>query len=213
MGINNTVIDLFESISKETPDLPAIIHLNKKYTYAQVNHHANALAQFFIKKNISKGDFICIFLEPGYDFLSCLIGIIKCGAIYIPLDTLAPQSRIHDILQDAHPKLIITSKKFVSYFSKSKYKLCFIEELATLEPLTSVDGLQRSIEAESPICLTYTSGSTGKPKGVIIPHRAVINIARDNSIGIQSNDRMAQFGNLAFDGSTYDIWTTLLTRL
>ncbi|KTD56438.1 type I polyketide synthase [Legionella shakespearei] len=212
MEINNTVIDLFESISKETPDLPAIIHLNKKYTYSQLNLHANALAQFFMQKNISKGDFICIFLEPGYDFLSCLIGIIKCGAVYIPLDTLAPQNRIHDILKDAHPKLIITNKKSVSYFTKSKYKLCFIEELTTLEALPSVNGLQRSIGAESPLCLTYTSGSTGKPKGVIIPHRAVINIAYDNSIDIQSNARMAQFGNLAFDGSTYDIWTTLLNR-
>jgi polyketide synthase PksJ len=212
METNNTVIDLFESISKETPELPAIIHLNKQYTYSQVNQHANALAQFFMKKNVSKGDCICIFLEPGYDFLSCLIGIMKCGAAYISLDTLAPQNRIDDLLKDAHPKLIITNKKSVSYFTKSKYKLCFIEDLATLEPQPDLNGLQRSIGSESPLCITYTSGSTGKPKGVIIPHRAVLNMAYDNSIGIQANDRMAQFGNLAFDGSTYDIWTTLLNK-
>lgn len=212
MRENHTIIDLFESISKETPDGLAIVHLDKKYTYFQLNSHANGLANFLIQKNISAGDFIAVFLEPGYEFILCLISIIKCGATYIPLDTLAPQNRIQNILEDAHPKLIITSEKYLSFFKKSKQKICTIEELVRLEPLTGIAGLSKAVKSESPLCLTYTSGSTGKPKGVIIPHRAVINVINDNAIGIQPHSIMAQFGNLAFDGSTYDIWTTLLNR-
>lgn len=212
MEINHSVTDLFESIVRENPDLPAVVHLNKIYTYSELNDHANEVAEFLANQNVSKGDFIGIFLEPGYDFLSCLIGMIKNEAVYIPLDTLSPKNRIHDILEDANPKLIITSKKHKAFFKKSKHSVYFIEDLARLTSIIREEKLQRSIKPQSPICLIYTSGSTGKPKGVIIPHRAVINMASDNSIGIQPGNRMAQFGNLAFDGSTYDIWTTLLNK-
>lgn len=206
-----SVTDLFESQAKQTPHNIALQDENIKYTYTDLNEKANQFAHWLKKNSINTGDFVGILLEPSTDFIICILGIIKIGAIYVPLDTMAPESRLKEITKDANPKLIITNKKYCSLLKKSNLKIALLKSIHSELILYSKSNLDINIPEKSPIYLMYTSGSTGKPKGILIHHAAVINLVWvNNAAGIGKNKIMAQFSNPAFDACTFEIWSALL---
>lgn len=207
---NRHVIDLFEEQVLQYPEVVALKDQNINYTYSELNQRANQFARCLQKKGVNKDDFVAIFLEPGADYILSMLAILKIGAVYVPLDTLAPEARLKDIIDDAEPKLVITDNDNNLKLKKITNKICIIKQLHLESISYSIDNLTDLITPESPIYMMYTSGSTGKPKGVIIPHRAVVNMAFDNPLNLCSQSKMAQFSNIAFDGSTCDIWMTLL---
>lgn len=210
-GYNRHVVELFEAQVSKYPTVVALQDESIRYTYSALNERANQFARCLEKKSVKAGDFVAIFLEPGADFILSIIAILKLGAAYVPLDTLAPETRLKDILDDSEPKLVITNADHQSQLKKITRDLCTIKQLHLESLSDSVDNLNTPILPESPIYMMYTSGSTGKPKGVVVPHRAVVNLALDNPIKLYPQCKMAQFSNLSFDGSTCDIWTTLLS--
>lgn len=201
------VVNLFEAISAQSPKQTAVIHQDVEHTYIEINQRANQFARWLENKDISKDDYVGILLEPGVDFIICILAIIKTGAAYIPLDTLAPETRLNEIIFDAKPKIIITSELFHNKIQSAK----LIKDIHLESISLDCSNLNYTISPEFPMYMMYTSGSTGKPKGVVIPHRAVVNLAyTQNDINIKPQHKMAQFSNLAFDGSTFDIWAPLL---
>ena len=205
------VIELFEVQSKKHPNYIALKDQDIFYTYRSLNERVNQFAYWLQKKSVKEGDFVAILLEPCADFILCILAIIKLGAVYIPLDILAPESRLKDILDDANPILLITNKDCQSQVKTTLVNTYLIKDIHLESISYSKENLNISISQSAPIYMMFTSGSTGKPKGVVIPHQAVVNLAfMENSIKISANEKMAQFSNMAFDGSTYDIWTALL---
>lgn len=207
---NQTVIELFELQVKKTPNLPAIEDDHSDYSYQELNDKANQIAHWLTKKNIRKHDYVAILLEPGTDFIICLLAITKIGAIYVPLDIKAPQSRLETIINDFSPKLIITNETYKNLLINTVTKN-LIKNIHLESALSSKENLEITIKPDAPIYLMYTSGSTGSPKGILIPHNAVVNLATiDNYADIKEGMVVGQFSNLAFDACTFEIWNTLL---
>lgn len=211
MDCNRTVIDLFEAQVLANPTLLALKDKNNEYTFATLNEKANQVAYHLKNQSVQLGDFIALLLDPGADFIICLIAIIKLGAIYVPLDTHAPKTRLKELLIDTEAKLIITNELFQQQFSEIMTNRYTSRQLFLDSEHCPKNNIPNDIIPNAAIYMMYTSGSTGRPKGVIVPHQAVVNMAfTENTIKLKAGDKMAQFSNVAFDGSTYEIWTSLL---
>ena len=206
-----SVIELFESQVQETPEHIALTDKDTSYTYHALNERANQFAYCLQKKSVLPNDIIAILLEPGVDFIISVLAILKAGAIYVPIDTLAPQNRLADIINDATPKAIITNETFQNILHGIENDIFLIKNIWLESISYPKSNLSCTTTAASAIYMMYTSGSTGRPKGVIVPHRAVVNVAVvENTLKIDSKGSLAQFSTVAFDGSTYEIWSALL---
>lgn len=210
-NFNDTVIDLFEAQVKKHPEIIALKDKTVEYTYAALNEKVNQFARILKLKSVRKGDFVAILLDPNVEFFICILAIVKLGAVYVPLDTLAPKQRLHEIIEDASPKVVIIQNEH-QYNQLGVETNTFLIKQLHLESLSqSSNNINSPVSPISPLYMIYTSGSTGKPKGVIISHRALINLAViDNIIKIKEGEKTGQFCNLAFDGSVFETWVALL---
>jgi amino acid adenylation domain-containing protein len=205
------VVDLFEAQVDKTPYFPAISNNGTDITYQALNEKVNQFSHWLLGRKVCNGDFIGLLLDPGIDYIVCMLAISKVGAIYVPLDSLAPKRRLTALLADANPKLVITDEQYSEHLNKQDFDIHLIKNLH-LESLSyPFSNPKHSVKAHSPIYMMYTSGSTGLPKGVIISHQAVVNLVKvDNFAKVKEKERVAQFSNLAFDGNTFEIWSALL---
>lgn len=207
---NDHIVSQFEAQVVRYPGSIALRDNEIEYTYQDLNSKVNQFAACLKDRSVQAGDFVAVYLEPSADFILCILSILKVGAAYVPLDISAPANRLRDILTDAEPKLLLTAATQASVFQSFQVEVCFVEQLHMESIIYPNANVNASIFPDSPSYMMYTSGTTGKPKGVVVLHRGVINLVRDNALNIGPMDRMAQFSNLAFDGSTFDIWTPLL---
>ncbi|MDR3442063.1 MAG: amino acid adenylation domain-containing protein [Legionella sp.] len=207
----STVIKFFESQANKNPQQKALLEGGKSLTYGELNERANQLAHCLKKHKVTSGEFVAILLEPGIDFIVSMLAVVKLGAVYLPLDTLAPELRLVDILKDAKPKLVITDEQFKHLISEDKYAIHLVKQLSMEAISYPRINLDSDIAPDAPLYMLFTSGSTGKPKGVIIPHRAVVNlVAVQNDFQLKEADVIGQFNNLAFDASPYEVWSALV---
>lgn len=208
---NYAVTEILEDHAKNLPDQIAVVHNDTEYTYRKLNEKANQVAHLLEKKGVKSNDFVAILLEPSSDFIIIMVAILKVGATYLPLDVLAPDKRISDILKDANPKLVITDQQHQSKTHLSAIQTSTINSIY-LESLNyNTDNLKLQVLPSSALYLIYTSGSTGKPKGVLVPHQAIVNVTTvENTLKVSSKESFSQFNNLAFDGSAFEIWSALL---
>ncbi|KTD57099.1 polyketide synthase [Legionella sainthelensi] len=206
-----SVIELFESQVKTTSDYIALSDKKSQYTYYDLNQKVNQFSHCLRKNGIIKGDCVAILLDPSTDFILCILAIAKLGAVYVPMDTLAPVTRLNHMLNDTNPRLVITSDELKQKLQEISVPQYLVRQLHLESISYSKENIKEMIHPEEPLYMIYTSGSTGKPKGVIIPHQSVVNLAVvENYASVQSGQIVAQCNNLAFDASTFEIWSSLL---
>ncbi len=146
--------ELFEEQTERTPDKIALVATDKKVTYKALNEEANRIANNLISKGLGKGDIVGIKLSRTSKYLVSVLGVLKTGAAYLPLDPTHPQERIEYILTDSNAKFCIAEETFDELLNSDN----------TENPNIKVSG--------DNICYCiYTSGSTGKPKGAMIQHK------------------------------------------
>lgn len=201
------VIDLFEEIVRNKPDNIAIVYKDKKMTYRELNEKANAIARKLREFSVKPNEFVAICSVRSIEMIVGVIGVIKSGAAYVPIDPEYPESRIKYILEDCKPKAILNYKTKVNCGEIVQIDLdskdLYIGDVRNLEKINTVNDLVYSI---------YTSGTTGNPKGVLIENKGLVNLAYDyiKDFNITEKDKILQFFNIAFDGSVGDIFMTLL---
>ncbi|CAM4460002.1 MAG: D-alanine--D-alanyl carrier protein ligase [Legionella sp.] len=207
----HNIIELFESQVQLVPQYLAISERDKQVSYNSLNGKANQLANCLKKHQVCAGEFVGILLEPGIDFIVSMLAVVKLGAAYLPLDALAPPGRLVEILDDAQPKLVITNEQYLPLIGEDKGIVHLIKNLNMESISFSRENLAIPIAPASPLYMMYTSGSTGRPKGVIVPHQAVVNlVSEQNDFRLRAGDVIAQFSNLAFDASPFEVWSALL---
>lgn len=205
----------FEQMSKAKPETVAISWQDgTDYTYEQVNAMANQMARFLQSKSISRGAKVPLILEKGIHMVTAMLGVLKCGAAYVPLSSENPLERNMGIIKEVEATVVLTESAQGEYLkdaSSSDFQLVMLDQLDLAA--FSTDDLQSEIGPEDDAYLIYTSGSTGTPKGVVVPHRAVA--ATVHSL-IKSEGRFdgeewrtLQFSQYVFDVSVYDIFVTL----
>lgn len=149
--------ELYEEQVERTPDKVALVAADKALTYKELNEEANRIAHSLIEKGIGRGDIVGLMLPRESYLLSALLGILKTGAAYLPIDPEHPAERIEYMLSDSRAKYCITDENIFEFLSNTDVTNPVIET------------------SSNDICYCiYTSGSTGKPKGALIYHRNLV---------------------------------------
>ncbi|HET8706341.1 MAG TPA: condensation domain-containing protein, partial [Pseudomonadales bacterium] len=171
---NATLHSLFEEQAERYPNKVALCIDGLTLTYSELNAHANQLAHFLIEQGIQRNQLVGLSLERSFEMIVGVLGILKAGAAYVPIDPNNPRERTEFILQDAGVTIIVTQKSIKTNFSKEQYTLIALDEANGLakHPIHN-PGVG---SADDRAYVIYTSGTTGKPKGVLIPHSNVVRL-------------------------------------
>lgn len=201
----------FEQSAIQYPDSIAIEQGSKTYTYTEADSLANQFAHYLIERGVGPEEKVVIFLPRCAEVYIMMLGVLKAGGAYIPLDPEIPAERVHYIMEDSEAKMLITSNEIPEQI---RVKL-------EPQPLFNIDEQMQSIscypitkpiiENRTPndLCyIIYTSGTTGKPKGVLLEHRNVDNYIQGAQIiyPIDSSYRALQGFSVSFDASVEEIW-------
>ncbi|MFI7409664.1 non-ribosomal peptide synthetase [Streptomyces sp. NPDC049627] len=175
-------------------------------SYAELWERSGWLAADLAGRGIGAGDRVALALGRSVDFVVAVLGVIRAGAAYIPLEPMAPPERVDGILADAEPAVILAAPNPVPALPTTPAPV--VTGLPDRDPGTPLP--DPASDPESVFYIGFTSGSTGRPKGVMIPHRAVERFATaPNYIRFEPGLRVACLGNPAFDIILFEVWTTL----
>lgn len=208
-----TIKTLFESQVARTPAGIAVGFNGQELTYDELNRRANQMAHYLKKSaDLRPDDFVGLLMDRSIDMVVAMLGIIKSGAAYVPIDPSYPEERIHYILQDADPKLIIVEKETADKLTAFDGKLIvFDNELEKIEQ-QPVHNMPTVVAPQHLIYVIYTSGTTGNPKGVMIEHRNVVRLLTNDQFqfDFNSKDVWTLFHSICFDFSVWEVFGSLL---
>ena len=207
----SSVHAVFEKQAAATPETTALRFGSEHLTYAELNVRANQFAHFLKREHTpTEGLRIALSLDRSLELIVAILGTLKAGGMYIPIDPGYPAARIAMLVEDAEPTLLLTQRSMADNFPASVRSFT-IEELASSLPQESIANLDLAISAEHPAYIIYTSGSTGRPKGVVVPHRAINRLVLGSEfIHFGTDEVFLQLAPVSFDASTLEIWGALL---
>lgn len=187
---------LFEKQAVKTPKKAAVTAADKTLTYEELNEEANKIANALIEKGIGVGDIVAFMLPRKSFLIAAMLGILKAGAAYMPVDPDYPQSRIDYMLSDSGAKYLITENNIKDLLNNGN----------TANPRIQVT-------AEDLCYYIYTSGSTGKPKSAGILHKNLTNLLFDNAKYFKNSKNVAFLTTISFDVASQEIFCTLVYGL
>ncbi len=203
--------DLFTRRAESHPDAIAIVHGNDQVSYGELEAKTDQLARYLQSLNVTTGTPVAIALDRSIDMVVAMLGILKAGGIYIPLDPDYPEQRQRLMIEDSHAAILITRESLWQRPAPDHVRLVCLDRESSA--ITSQYSTTRHNETggDNPAYIMYTSGSTGRPKGVCVPHRGVVRLVCETDyIQLTGSDRVAQVSNCSFDAATFEIWGALL---
>lgn len=227
---DKTLSQLFEESVSIHRDRTALVYQDRKLTYGELNSQANKVAHALIKQGVLRGDHVAIMAERSPEMLVSILGVLKAGAVYIPIDLGQPENRIKQILNSVEPNYaliyglkpetllhISQSSPFITVFLnlREASSLLYAESipLMGLEEITQCADTDPKAESsqEDLAYVIHTSGSTGVPKGVVVKHRPVVNVIEwvNKTYKVNPEDKLLFITSIGFDLSVYDVFGTL----
>ncbi|UVL81789.1 amino acid adenylation domain-containing protein [Pseudomonas sp. B21-028] len=209
--LEQTIHQLFQVQAQVSPDAVAVVFGDRSLSYAELNGQANRLAHRLLAQGVRPDDRVAICVERGPDMLVGLLGILKSGAAYVPLDPAYPNERLAYMLHDSAPLALVVHGATRGLLADAGLEVV---------DLDSAEGQAFSLDNPSVPGLTsahlayvlYTSGSTGRPKGVMVEHRNVVNLlwAMRDTLDVTPSDRMLALTTLGFDIAGLELYLPLV---
>lgn len=206
----NGIHEVIANISKKYPDAIAISFQDDVISYRELDKRANLLAKKILSKTQNKNEIVGLCIDRSIEMIVGMIGILKAGCAYLPIDPKYPNQRIQFILNDAEVDLVITQSKLTTLFSDIQSQLIQIDD----EIWSDIhDNLMLPEAIESNLAyIIYTSGSTGNPKGVPITHKNILNSTGGRLQFYDKNpEAFLLMSSISFDSSKVGIFWTLCT--
>lgn len=196
-----SIHEMIERQVQRSPDAPAIQWQNRTFSYREVNAKANQLARYLRGQGIGPEQRVGICMERCPEMIMTLLGILKAGGTYVPIDPTYPPDRQINLGSDAGLSLVVTHGSCMENRDAYPFTILPYERIQGVTQTLSQDDLGSIVAPHQAAYIIYTSGSTGKPKGVVISHQAVSLhvLAAAAQYGIQASDRILQFASLSFD--------------
>ncbi|SFH04304.1 amino acid adenylation domain-containing protein, partial [Duganella sp. CF458] len=201
----------FERLAQQQADAVALRHAGESWTYAQLNGWSNRIAHALLAAGVQPDDRVALCAPRSAGQIAAMLGILKAGAGYVPLDPGAPAERLQYLLQDCLPALLLADPIFTGQLDTGAIPLMSLDSFAVAEGEPSANPVIAGLESRNLAYVIYTSGSTGKPKGVMVEHRQAAQLVAHNIVrtGLGAGQRMLQFASFGFDASVGEIFTAL----
>lgn len=210
--IEQSIPSRFEQQVARGPDRLAVRARGHTLTYTELNRTANRVARAILEQRGHRPEPIALFLDQGAAPIIAILGVLKAGKFYVPLDPQYPPDRVAYMLRDSEATLILTQRKHLPLARELARGAIGLLDMDELDPAFSPENPKVSLAAASLAYIMYTSGSTGQPKGVVGTHRSVLHDIRriTNSLHITMQDRQTLIRSHGFSGTVRDIFGSLL---
>jgi amino acid adenylation domain-containing protein len=201
------VHELFEEQVRRDPDAVALSCEGEHLSYGELNRRANGVARRLRELGVVPDLVVGVHLERSLELVVGLLGVLKAGGAYLPLDPSCPIERLGFMISDAGVSVVVTQEQLRGRLSGQG-----VQEVVTEENRDGEDTLASGVRPENLAYVIYTSGSTGTPKGVMVEHRNVVRLfgATDAWFGFGQEDVWTLFHSFAFDFSVWEMWGALL---
>ncbi|HEY1303132.1 MAG TPA: MupA/Atu3671 family FMN-dependent luciferase-like monooxygenase [Vicinamibacterales bacterium] len=202
---------LIEAQVARTPDAPAVCIGGQELTYRELNARANQLARHLATIDVRPGTRIGLCVERSLEMMVALLGVLKAGAAYVPLDPSYPNERLAFILDDAGVDVLITEERLAKKFGPFSRTTIYLDTDVQTMSRERRENLDAMVSSEDLAYVMYTSGSTGKPKGVRVRHRNVVNFfaGMDERLGADHPGVWLAVTSISFDISVLELFWTL----
>lgn len=193
-----TLVDLLDAAARATPGALAVVSDDLELTYELLQQRSNRFARWLVAQGAGTEDVIALQMSTSVEFIVAMLGVLKSGAAYMPIDPALPEERIEYLIADAKPRIVMRPQEFR------------VAEAAATglvdAPITDADRL-RPLLPDNLAYVIYTSGSTGRPKGVAVAHAAIVEhvVSFTAEWSMTADDRMLQSTSVSFDASLADI--------
>lgn len=218
--LNQCVHLQFEKMAQRYPDAIALCARStrvgapgslEQFDYQSLNRNANQVAHYLKSLGVQAEDFVAVCAERSIESVVAILGILKCGATYVPLDPKYPTDRLAYVLQDSGASILLTQDHLVESLPGDEVQLVRLDtdwDSISQQPEVNPDS---QIDPKQLAYMIYTSGSTGRPKGVEIEHRSLANLTawHQSAYGVSPKDRATLLAGPAFDASVWETWPYL----
>ncbi|BCX47077.1 phosphatase:FkbH-like protein [Haloferula helveola] len=198
-GTSESVTDVFLKTCADNPDRTALTWKGGSCSYAELGSRSGGIAAALVESGVMPGDRVAIVLPRSPELIASMLGVLRAGACYVPVEPGFPESRRREILEDSGVAMVLAEEP--------------VEGFRTLNPSDVEPNAAGPVTggAQDAAYVMYTSGSTGKPKGVVVPHRGIVRLVRDaNYCQLGLGEVLLQASTPAFDASTFEIYGALL---
>ncbi|MGZ4106473.1 MAG: non-ribosomal peptide synthetase, partial [Tumebacillaceae bacterium] len=205
--------ELFEEQVEKQPDALAVVFEETSLTYAELNKRSNQLAHHLRTLGIGPESVVGISVEKSPEMVVGLLGILKAGAAYAPLDPAYPKERLEFMLQDAQVPVLLTQERLLPDLPACDAQVICLDRDWAMIAEQSHANPQRLATPDHPSYVIYTSGTTGLPKGIVVLHRCVVNNIHDlnTRYAVGSSDRVIAISSLSFDMCVYEVFGMLMS--
>ena len=204
---DSCIHQLFEAQVERLPDAPAVVFEDEHLTYRELNTRANQLAHHLRALGVGPDALVGICVERSLEMVVGLLGVLKAGGAFVPLDPAYPKERLAFMLEDAQVSVLLTQQRLLAELPEhGAYAMC-LDSAWDIFPQESNENPTSGVMANNLAYVIYTSGSTGRPKGVLVEHGGLCNMAEAQirTFDLRPENRILQFSSLSFDASIFEI--------
>jgi len=208
----DTVQQLVERQVELSPDRVAVEYGDKQLSYRELNDRANRLARHLQRLGVGPETRVAICVDRSLEMVIGLLGIVKAGAAYVPIDPRHPRQRVAFVLEDCKATVLVTHGSLKHLFPAFGGSRVLLDDDRQMLRQYATNNLCESANSENLVYVLYTSGSTGEPKGVAVPHRALINFlcSMRTMLAITQEDILLAVTTLSFDIAGLELWLPLI---
>ncbi|MCP5052176.1 MAG: amino acid adenylation domain-containing protein, partial [bacterium] len=213
---DKTIHDYFQTQASRVPNRTALTYEREPMTYEELDDESNALAAYLRSIGVETGEPVALMIEDSARGVVALLGILKAGAAYVPVNVAYPVERKKYILKDCNIKRLLINIEDPGEYDPSITVISMDDDEIYHFPVQATESaaVSGSQGSHSLAYIMYTSGSTGTPKGVMVEHRSVLRLVKNNGyFEFNEGDSILLTGALEFDASTFEIWGSLLNGL
>ncbi|WP_246350949.1 non-ribosomal peptide synthase/polyketide synthase [Nocardia barduliensis] len=208
-----TLAQLFLARAAARPDAVAVTDGASQLTYAELDRRAAAVAARLVEQGVGPESLVAVALPRTTDLVVGLLGVVRAGAGYLPLDVAYPPERLRFVLDDAHPVAVLTSADLSAAVPECAAPVVLVEDCVNDSAAAPAAAVASGARPGNVAYVIYTSGSTGRPKGVTVSHREAVTLFTNAAerFDLGPDDVWTMFHSYAFDFAVWEIWGALLS--
>ncbi|MFK7730997.1 MAG: amino acid adenylation domain-containing protein [Pseudomonadales bacterium] len=210
--VKDNFLDLIDTQIRQRPEKLAVASGKETLNYRELDELSNRYAHYLLGQGFKIGDLVAVCLSRSCQWLPVLIGVMRAGAAYVPLDVIYPSSRLKYMLDASKAKFLFTEQEFIDGLPDTAAEITCIDTIDVQLKQQSVSRPDHVIRGSDLAYVIFTSGSTGNPKGVQVPHSAVVNFLQSmaETPGLDADDVLLAITTLSFDISVLELFLPLV---